>query len=438
MKRQMPDIPDTAGYADGKITEKQVVRLWQYQLLDKITGLTTEDGIPLEILYPGRPNDDRGADFRDAVISSNRLLLKGDVELHVRSSDWHAHGHDRDAAYNRVILHVVMWHDCRKATALANGKEVPVLALVNYLHPGCTAVPPCGRANPAYTGIVLDKAGDARFRAKAGKMLRRLTHAAAGQVLYEGIMEALGYAKNKAPFLELSRLVNLKSVESVTGSSLPDQECVNLLQRLLMGAAETISGWNTFKVRPGNSPARRIMAICRLLVRFRARGLLTLTERIVNADNAARKYSLLEKALVVTASGSRDGNSFTLLGPGRAADIVVNVLLPFSYALGRAEGRPKLKRKALELYRDCPGEISNSIVRHMTGQLGLQAKDVNTARRQQGLLHIHRGGCIQGRCCRCPLSQLQSGGGIQVEAVPSPGLEAVIAADGNHGRIVGA
>jgi hypothetical protein len=140
----VPDIANVADIAEiagARLTEKQVVRVWASQLLVR-TGLATEDGLPLEIIYPGRPNDDRGADFRDAVLSANRNLLQGDVEIHVRSRDWHHHGHDRDAAYNHVILHVVMRHDRIGNTVLENGREVPVLALEKYMD-NATHVPPC-------------------------------------------------------------------------------------------------------------------------------------------------------------------------------------------------------------------------------------------------------------------------------------------------------
>ncbi len=92
----------------NNLPESQIIKVWQHQLLDR-TGLVTEGGEPIEIIYPGRVNDDRGADFRDAVIVTGRGLIKGDIEVHVRSSGWRVHQHHRDPVYNRVILHVVMW-----------------------------------------------------------------------------------------------------------------------------------------------------------------------------------------------------------------------------------------------------------------------------------------------------------------------------------------
>lgn len=433
----MDGLDNGAITSSGRLSEKQVVRVWQGQLLEK-TGLATEDGYPLEIIYPGRPNDDRGADFKDAVISFNRNVLKGDVELHVRSSDWHAHGHDRDAAYNRVILHVVMWHNSLKATALENGREVPVLAVEKHLRPGVTSSP-CGTVEAKFAGILLDKAGDRRFNQKVRFIRGRLRDSDARQVLYEGIMEALGYSKNKIPFLELSRRVTIKDIETLTQSGITDQECLRRLQRLLLSAADKITGWNTFKVRPGNSPAHRIMAVSRLFIRFRKNGLMELLKPVLDEKQAVpgSQTGELKKALAVNASGSRDGITIALLGSGRAADIIVNVLLPFSYAFGQAEGRPELRNSSRRLYRQYPGESVNSVVRHMASQLGLRQKEVNIARRQQGLLQIHKEFCIQGRCGECPLSQFQPGEGVQLQAVTLPGDEPVISASGYHSGVIG-
>ena len=91
----------------NNLSESQIIKVWQHQLLDR-TGLVTEGGELIGIVYPGRINDDRGPDFRDAVIATSGGLINGDIEVHVKSSDWQAHRHHQDPAYNRVILHVVM------------------------------------------------------------------------------------------------------------------------------------------------------------------------------------------------------------------------------------------------------------------------------------------------------------------------------------------
>ncbi|MFC1903726.1 DUF2851 family protein [Chloroflexota bacterium] len=91
----------------NNLPESLVVKIWQNQLLDT-TDLLTEEGEPIKIIYPGRINDDQGADLLDAVITTKKGLRKGDIEAHVKSSNWRVHRHHQDPTYNRVILHVVM------------------------------------------------------------------------------------------------------------------------------------------------------------------------------------------------------------------------------------------------------------------------------------------------------------------------------------------
>jgi len=73
----------------GAFPESRVVKIWQDCLPGRTDLVTEEDG-PIEIVYPGRLNDDRGADLRDAIIATRRGLQKGDVEIHVKSSSWWA------------------------------------------------------------------------------------------------------------------------------------------------------------------------------------------------------------------------------------------------------------------------------------------------------------------------------------------------------------
>ena len=92
------------------VTEKLVTAAWQ-NLLTKGGELRTESGQSLRVIYPGKTSDAPGSDFQDAVIKINRHLLKGNIEVHVNSSDWHHHGHHLNPAYNGVVLHVALRHD---------------------------------------------------------------------------------------------------------------------------------------------------------------------------------------------------------------------------------------------------------------------------------------------------------------------------------------
>ncbi len=452
--------------------ESLIVKIWQHLLLNG-TDLTTESGQPLKIVYPGRINDDRGADFRDAVIATNGKLIKGDIEVHVKSSNWQAHRHHRDPVYNRVILHVVMWHNTKVATNLQDGKESHILALHKYtkspisqwldrIEPPATLNTPCLKASERLTtGIMaefLDSTGEERFLAKAVKFQVDLAQMEASQSLYQEIMGALGYSRNKLPFLELARRLPLQILESITQGKISDEACLARQQALLLGTAGLLpsqrqsrhqenelnarwidklerlwtsyphteamppNAWHLFKVRPNNSPVRRLVAMSYLILHYKGKGIFEELVKLVEEVPTSQGYRRLEKGLVVTTngywashfdfgSGSRVRNQ-SLIGSKRADDIVVNVLLPFTLAWSQVTSRPELERKALDLYHHYPKLAANSVERHMRNQLRLSNNLVNSARRQQGLIHIYKTLCTQGRCNCCRLSQLEAGNHI--------------------------
>ena len=73
--------------------------IWQYSLY-KPTSLQTAGGEPLTVIYPGKLNRDAGPDFLEGKIKIGNTILVGNIELHIKSSDWLRHGHQNDAAYN--------------------------------------------------------------------------------------------------------------------------------------------------------------------------------------------------------------------------------------------------------------------------------------------------------------------------------------------------
>jgi hypothetical protein len=93
-----------------------------------------------------------------------------------------------------------------------------------------------------------------------------------------------------------------------------------------------------------------------------------------------------------------------LLGQARAAEIIVNVVLPFAWSWGEKRGESALCDKVIEVYRRYPRLESNSIERHMLRQLSLERRLVNSACRQQGLIQIYKTFCIQGKCVECGIS----------------------------------
>jgi hypothetical protein len=89
------------------------------------------------------------------------------------------------------------------------------------------------------------------------------------------------------------------------------------------------------------------------------------------------------------------------VGADRAEEIAINILLPFCYARGRYGSDENLAAKADRLFVAFPGSPANGLEKHTARQMGLKNAEVNSALRRQGLLHIYRTLCIQGKCGEC-------------------------------------
>lgn len=90
--------------------EDFLYHLWKFRKF-KTEDLKTSDGEIIAILHPGFQNELAGPDFFNAKIRIGDQLWAGNVEMHLKSSDWYAHSHEIDPAYDNIILHVVWEHD---------------------------------------------------------------------------------------------------------------------------------------------------------------------------------------------------------------------------------------------------------------------------------------------------------------------------------------
>jgi hypothetical protein len=440
---------------EKNVSESEVVDLWQQQVSRRRT-FTDAEGKSLEVIYPGRLNDSRGADFRDAVISSGTGHRKGSIEIHTLTSFWEGHGHHRDPVYNQVVLHVAWKQDKAKKTVLQNGEGIPTVILekTSPLSKGRAAARsalPCAgvmqKGNPEGLMLFLETAGNLRFSARAARYESEYFGTGYGQSFYQGFLEALGYSKNKEPFLELARRAPLKLVNDIIRSTAMEEEGPEKLQAFLLGQAGFLPSqrpvlgrspadaylkklekywsvfpgagvmdyhqWELFKVRPGNHPIRRIIALSYLLHRYQETGLPDYLLKMIRDKPSRMSPASLEAALVVAVEGYwaqhydfGTGNTAlnpVLLGRERAAEIIINVLLPFAEARSRKVPGDNLGDRVRELYKSYPRLEVNSIERHMLQQLNCSSRWIKTARRQQGLLYIYKNLCTQGKCRECEL-----------------------------------
>jgi hypothetical protein len=407
----------------GPISEADLSLLWQGQRFPS-AALQTADGRRVRVLYPGRLAGGAGPDFRDSVVVVGGARRLGDVELHVRASAFQQHGHHLDAAYDRLVLHVVFLDDSGGNTCLANGESVPVASFAPWVERRSADVAawltrprlwqdPC-RSAPARLGEEAVRreiagAGLSRFRSRARVLADEASSRGPEQALWRALLEALGYGGDRAAFVALSERLPARQVRAI-GEKYPVMSGRDGLEGALLavaGLAATTPDLETLlpprldppigavASRPANRPERRLAAAARLLARS---GLDLPAYAAATVGRAAGAAELLEAWLVGPPPGAREA----LLGPARASEVLLNAVLPFCVAL------PELGLKAESLAAALPPLPPYGKTRFLEENLrGTEAERrrfAASALEQQGLLAYQANWCSQGGCGRCPLS----------------------------------
>jgi len=104
--------------------------LWKFKKFET-SNLISSNGEIITIEKSGNYLQLAGPDFFNAQITIGNQKWAGNVEIHIKSSDWYSHHHERDSNYDSVILHVVWEHDAE--IYRINNTEIPVLILKNYV-----------------------------------------------------------------------------------------------------------------------------------------------------------------------------------------------------------------------------------------------------------------------------------------------------------------
>lgn len=497
------------------IPERLLRRLWMEHSFPAL-NLHTADGRPLNIILPGIANRNTGPDFLGARIRVGDVLYLGDVELHRGSRDWRDHRHQKDPRYNSVILHVVWEASGLHQTPLTqSGRPVPVLVLSEYLNgrerrgmkrwvsapSGEHALPlRCRGLNSAVPTPVIrswlttlsGERLDMKVR-RFGERMKELARARGlhvrephssfdnvidgfvpgehtvisdegepgdsgnlsdwEQVLYEGIMEALGYENNQAPFLRLARSCTLRTILRQFASppaydSVPRIEAALFKIAGFLGRTERqpereteryirvlrnlwkLSGdryrseflrsidWQFFRMRPENFPTLRLAGAARLLPALIRKNFFRHVIRVLGSSvlSTHERYSVLERLFLIPAGGYwkshyRFGERAaapirTLIGKGRAAEIIVNAVVPVSLLYARTYRDGNLEQGALSLLEECPPDIQNRTTSLISDQLVRKRFALDTARLQQGGLQLYNRYCTVGRCGECEVGKI--------------------------------
>src|SRR5690349_19244166 len=217
----------TATKPDKEITEAHLAAIWNEQ--SPLRGPMWDcSGQPVAVVYRGRWSAGSGPDFSGAMLTlgeGGAHLQRGDVEMHLRCADWYAHGHDTDPRYNGVALHVVLWPLGAKPVTRADGVSVPTLVLADYItlpapqlvdqitpllpNLGTLSEEPCWQRTQHWPIERLmghiEAAGDARMEEKTARMEADLdVFGSLDEVLYRGLLDALGYSSNREPMRALA------------------------------------------------------------------------------------------------------------------------------------------------------------------------------------------------------------------------------------------
>ncbi|HTO95077.1 MAG TPA: DUF2851 family protein [Bacteroidota bacterium] len=429
--------------------------IWQRQAFTHFP-LLTEEGKRVSVRFPGVPNADGGPDFTDARIRIGGVRSRGDVELHTEAASWHAHGHDGDPHYNCVILHAVLRRGrTGKNPRTASGRAVPQVVLAPFVDMDLLHTRPrreretCrvkgARHSRGQLLLRLRKLGkrkiDARVRALGIRLCQieeEKTARGWDQLLYESLMEGMGYSRNRLPFLTLARTVPLESLaplalrDPVSAEALlfgeagllppawrvPEKESRWYVRRQrrrwrqLHGARRSPLGeadWLFFRLRPVNFPTARLAGFSRLIPLL-APG--RAFERIMAplerpGTTPRRALRALEALLSVRADGFwsrhvhfRGRGGSVAIGRSRIHDLVVNTVIPLALLSARRKGDHPLARSALALLKAMPGGARSSSLRRMMRRLGRSSVAGRLA--EEGALRLHSRYCTRAGCSRCP------------------------------------
>lgn len=407
--------------------------VWKHRIFPLET-LRTTTGEPVEVIDAGLPNRNAGPDFFNAKLKIGDTRWVGNVEIHTSSSDWLRHGHDKDEAYNNVILHVAETVDCE--VFRANGQKVPQMQL------SCPAsvlrryeelrhaeiYPPCYSILPSLSKLTVHSWLSAlqveRFEQKARAITDRLERFNRNweDVFFITLSRNFGFGLNgdafeawagRLPFRAVDKhRDDLLQVEAfffgqagLLDEELPDaDEYYRTLQREFrylqhkfgLPAPMPVSQWRFLRLRPGNFPHIRLAQLANLYHKERS-----LFSRIMEAETLED----VRKILVVSASPYwKEHFTFSKASPSQEKQlgknalnlIVINTVIPFLYAYGLHKANEVLCERATRFLESLKAE-DNHIIRHWSGA-GLH---VSTAADSQALLQLQKVYCDKRDCLRC-------------------------------------
>nr|WP_315032619.1 DUF2851 family protein [uncultured Chryseobacterium sp.] len=412
------------------MTEKLLQYLWNYKVF-KYFDFKDIEGNSVEIIDFGKWNKDAGPDFLDAKIKINRLLLAGNIELHVRSSDWIFHNHSQDPNYKNIILHVIFQHDIEIDEHRERG--IPTLELKDYIDENIL-----WKYNKLINGdefIACEKIFDKEkipVNFHEGNILKKLDEKSKElemdlvrykndfeAVLFHSFAYSFGLKVNAHIFRQIAESIDYNIINKIRQNPIQ-------LEALFFG----ISGWldhpkdhqmnvwkrefefvqQKFKIpdlqfhpkflrlRPPNFPTIRLSQLADLYYQHQ-----NLFSKIIKVENANQLYSIFSS---VKASGYWDFHfnfgTISKMQPKIVSKdfidlVLLNTVLPLKYVYHRYH-HEEAADKIIEFYRYIAAE-KNSVIKGWKS-LGMP---IDNALESQSMIYHHKNCCEQKNCLACSI-----------------------------------
>ncbi len=414
--------------------------VWKHRLFP-LKLLQTTDHRPVEVIDVGLHNRNAGPDFFNAKVKIDGTLWVGNVEIHDRASDWFVHGHERDANYNNVVLHVVGVADGEAVTLDGNRPpqmelEVPQEVCDNYESLlNADTYPPCYQIIPSLSTLTIHSWMSAlqmeRLEQKTEAIRRRAQDAGGSweQAYFVTLARNYGFGINGTAFEQWAQNVPLLQVDHhrddlfqvetifmgqaglLTLDAIPLRYRAAALQDAyysrMVQEYNYLSHkfqlhpidhklWRWLRLRPQNFPHIRLSQLANLYFSRRA-GLSNLI--------ACTTLKEVEQLMQTTVSpywlthytfGAESQEHGKALSRFSTNLLVINTVVPMLFAYGRHKQRENLEDRAFEFLELLKAEKNHIVT--MWKKCGLEVK---TAGDSQALIQLKNEYCDRRECLRC-------------------------------------
>ncbi len=416
--------------------EKVMHYVWRHRLWNN-PSMETVDGRRVTVIDPGQPNNGSGPDFFNAKVRIDGELWAGNVEIHVRASDWYRHGHDSDPAYDSVILHVVDADDAPVERPVSGGRipqvRMPCVAdfasRYSRLVGNASTELPCAGEIASMSSLHISDWISAlaheRIIGKAERITELLGRFCGDweETAYVTFARALGRGINGQAMEQLALATPLRLLRKHSDSTVA-------LEAMLFGQAGMLEKeaaddpyyatlqreyafyrtkfglrqpkaivWRTSGMRPQSFPHRRVALLAAMIS-----GGFSLLSKLLESENPEDIMRLFQAELspywqTRYTFGAVAGRPSPPLGRGAMQSLVINVAVPLIYAYGSVVRDPKAEQRqdhAFGLLEQIPSEENNIV--SLFVKEGVVCRDAFTS---QALIQLRRVYCEPRKCLYC-------------------------------------